>query len=165
MSETVSASVPINIRWTQELVDDGSGGSNFYMRLTPKIATGGRYTKGTSAVQVRNLLSIIQRLKREKSNEIQKAAKYGMQQGINAAEYNSNKRKQIIAESQRVDAIRKESEQTNEQLPVFSSYRNRSLEEMVQADIASGKMKANEIQFEHQEKEEKKEAEEIIYIK
>ena len=70
MSETVSASVPINIRWTQELVDDGKGGSNFYMRLTPKIATGGRYSKGTSTVQVRNLLSVVQRLKRERSNEI-----------------------------------------------------------------------------------------------
>ena len=177
MSETVSASVPINIRWTQELVDDGKGGSNFYMRLTPKIATGGRYAKGTSrnaivgvvdssgTVVVKGLLTVIQHLKREKSNEIQKAAKYGMQQGINAAEYNKNKQKQIIADAQRVDAKRRESEQINDQMPVYNPYSSRKLEEMVQADIASGKIDSKSIQFETDEKEEKKEVEEIIYIK
>ena len=160
MSETVSASVPINIRWTQELVDDGKGGSNFYMRLTPKIATGGRYTKGTSAVQVRNLLSVIQRLKREKSTEIQKASKYGMQQGINAAEYNKNKQKQIIADAQRVDAARKESEQANQ---FFGQQMSSSrFEELMRLEAEK---RGDKLNYAAEEKEEeKKEVEEIIYI-
>lgn len=161
MSETVSASVPINIRWTQELVDDGKGGSNFYMRLTPKIATGGRYTKGTSAVQVRNLLTVVQHLKREKSNEIQKAAKYGMQQGINAAEYNKTKQKQFIAEAQRIDAARKESEQANQFFgPQMSSSR---FEELMRLEAEK---RGDKLNYAAEEKEEeKKEVEEIIYIK
>lgn len=38
--ETVK--IPISVTWFQELVDDGAGGENFYMRLTPHINLGGK---------------------------------------------------------------------------------------------------------------------------
>jgi len=34
--------IPISVTWFQELVDDGAGGENFYMRLTPHINLGGK---------------------------------------------------------------------------------------------------------------------------
>lgn len=161
MSETVSASVPLNIRWTQELVDDGKGGSNFYMRLTPKIATGGRYTKGTSAVQVRNLLSVIQRLKREKSNEIQRAAKYGIEQGIKASDWDKERRQRELASMREMERNRQETEQMNQTFgPQISSSR---FEQMMLEEAAK---RGDKLNYAAEEKEEeKKEVEEIIYIK
>lgn len=38
--ETVK--VPISITWSQELVDDGAGGEDFYLRLSPHINLGGK---------------------------------------------------------------------------------------------------------------------------
>lgn len=38
--ETVK--IPISITWHQELVDDGPGGKDFYMRITPHINLGGK---------------------------------------------------------------------------------------------------------------------------
>ena len=34
--------IPISVTWFQELVDDGAGGENFYMRLTPHVNLGGK---------------------------------------------------------------------------------------------------------------------------
>lgn len=34
--------IPISVTWFQELVDDGAGGENFYMRMTPHINLGGK---------------------------------------------------------------------------------------------------------------------------
>lgn len=34
--------LPISITWTQELVDDGAGGTDFYIRVTPHINLGGK---------------------------------------------------------------------------------------------------------------------------
>lgn len=34
--------VPISVTWSQELVDDGKGGTEFYIRLTPHINRGGK---------------------------------------------------------------------------------------------------------------------------
>ena len=38
--ETVK--IPISVTWHQELVDDGPGGKDFYMRITPHINLGGK---------------------------------------------------------------------------------------------------------------------------
>lgn len=38
--ETVK--VPISVTWNQELVDDGPGGEDFYLRITPHINLGGK---------------------------------------------------------------------------------------------------------------------------
>ena len=34
--------LPISITWSQELVDDGAGGTDFYIRVTPHINLGGK---------------------------------------------------------------------------------------------------------------------------
>lgn len=34
--------IPISVTWHQELVDDGPGGKDFYMRITPHINLGGK---------------------------------------------------------------------------------------------------------------------------
>lgn len=34
--------IPISVTWFQELVDDGAGGENFYMRLSPHVNLGGK---------------------------------------------------------------------------------------------------------------------------
>lgn len=163
MSETVSAKVPINIRWTQELVDDGKGGSNFYMRLTPKIATGGRYTKGTSTIQVANLLSTIQRLKRERSNEIQRAAKYGVEQAIRSVDYNKERQRKELAEYTRMAKAAEETRQANAE-GSFNIGSSMSLQKAFEAEMAANPNKAKNVQFEKEEQEEK-ETEEIYYIK
>ena len=167
MSETVNASVPLNIRWTQEFVDDGAGGDKFYIRLTPRIQTGGRYSAGTSNIKVANLLTIIQKLKREKSNEIQRAAKYGAQQavqGMNAEKYRAQKRQEEAASSAHLARIAEETERQNQEMPFFVSSSTR-LQEAFEADYAAGKLSDKDVQFEKEEKEEEKEKEEVYYIK
>lgn len=162
MTETVKASVPLNIRWTQEFVDDGAGGDKFYIRLTPRIQTSGRYSAGTSNIKVANLLTIIQKLKREKSNEIQKAAKYGMQQGIKSADWNAQRRQKETAESNRIAAAAEETRRQNEMFgPSISS--SRFQEKMWEEAQRRGD--TLNVAKEEKEEDEKSEKEEVYYIK
>ena len=87
-----------------------------------------------------------------------------MENAIKATDYNKERRQRELAEYSRMARAAEETRQMNEQLPQFNSYRNKTLEEMVQADIAAGKISSKEVQFEQEEKEEK-ETEEIYYIK
>ena len=162
MSETVNASVPLNIRWTQEFVDDGAGGDKFYIRLTPKIQTGGRYSAGTSNIKVANLLTIIQKLKREKSNEIQRAAKYGMQQGIKSADWNAQRRQKELAEYSRMATAAEETRQMNENFG--TSISSSRFEEMMRLEAEK---RGDTLNYAKEEKEEdeKPEKEEVYYIK
>lgn len=156
MSETISAEVPISIRWTQELVDDGSGGENFYVRLTPKI------DRRVSRVKLKNLMTVIKRLKQEKTNEIKKAAKQGAEQGIKSDVYAAQKRKKEMAEYKRQAQVAEETRQQNEMFgPQISSSRfeKKTWEEAQRRGDTLNVVK------EEPEKEDEKEKEEIYYIK
>lgn len=161
MSQTVSAEVPINIRWTQELVDDGKNGENFYIRLTPRISRSGRYMKGLSTIKVNNLMTVIQRLKQEKTEEIKRAAKQGAQQGIKSDVYDAQRRKKELAEYTQQAKIAEEARQQNEMFgPQISSSR---FQELMWAE-AEKRGETLKIAKEEPE-EEVKEKEEIYYIK
>ncbi len=161
MSQTVSAEVPINIRWTQELVDDGKNGENFYVRLTPKISRSGRFMKGLSTIKVNNLMTVIQRLKQEKANEIKKAVKQGAEQGIKSDVYAAQKRKKELAEYERQAQVAEETRQQNEMFgPQISS--NRFQEKMWE----EAQRRGDTLNVAKEEPEEEvKEKEEIYYIK
>lgn len=161
MSQTVSAEVPINIRWTQELVDDGKNGENFYIRLTPRISRSGRYMKGLSTIKVNNLMTVIQRLKQEKTEEIKRAAKQGAQQGIKSDVYAAQRRKKELAEYTQQAKVAEETRQQNEMFgPQISSSR---FQELMWAE-AEKRGETLKIAKEEPE-EEVKEKEEIYYIK
>lgn len=169
MSQTVSAEVPINIRWTQELVDDGKNGENFYIRLTPKISRSGRYMKGLSTIKVNKLMSIkvrnletaIQRLKQEKTEEIKRAAKQGAQQGIKSDVFDAQRRKKELAEYTQQAKIAEEARQQNEMFgPQISSSR---FQELMWAEAEK---RGDTLKVAKEEPEEEvKEKEEIYYIK
>ena len=156
MSETISAEVPISIRWTQELVDDGSGGENFYVRLTPKI------DRRVSRVKLKNLMTVIQRLKREKTNEIKKAAKQGAEQGIKSDVYAAQKRKKEMAEYKRQAQAAEETRQQNE---MFGPQISSSMFEKKMWEEAQRRGDTLNVVKEEPEKEDEKEKEKIYYIK
>lgn len=156
MSETISAEVPISIRWTQELVDDGSGGENFYVRLTPKI------DRRVSRVKLKNLMTVIKRLKQEKTNEIKKAAKQGAEQGIKSDVYAAQKRKKEMAEYKRQAKVEEEIRQQNE---MFGPQISSSMFEKKMWEEAQRRGDTLNVVKEEPEKEDEKEKEEIYYIK
>lgn len=156
MSETVSASVPISFRWKQELVDDGKGGENFYVRLTAKADRRGL----GRAAKINNLMTVIQKLKREKSSQIQKAAKYGMEKVIKAADYRKEQQRKMAADY----AKQARREEVHYDVSAFSYSSSNALQKAFEAEYAANKNAAKGIQFEKEEKEEK-EQEEIYYIK
>lgn len=156
MSETVSASVPISFRWKQELVDDGKGGENFYVRLTAKADRRGL----GRAAKINNLMTVIQKLKREKSSQIQKAAKYGIENAIKAADHNKEKQRQMLSEYAR----QARREEVYYDVGAFNISSSNALQKAFEAELAANKNAAKGVQFEKEEKEEK-EQEEIYYIK
>lgn len=156
MSETVSASVPISFRWKQELVDDGKGGENFYVRLTAKADRRGL----GRAAKINNLMTVIQKLKREKSSQIQKAAKYGMENALKSTDYNKEKQRQMLSEYTR----QSRREEVYYDVGAFNVSSSNALQKAFEAELAANKNAAKGVQFEKEEKEEK-EQEEIYYIK
>lgn len=159
MSETISAEVPISIRWTQELVDDGSGGENFYVRLTPKI------DRRVSRVKLKKLMTVIKRLKQEKTNEIKKAAKQGVQQGITQQQRKQDIRQEAAKETIRLSKLDEQNAELDKYSGFSSAYGSRALQKAFEADLASGRLSEKDVQFEKAEKEDEKEKEEIYYIK
>lgn len=159
MSESVSAEVPISIRWTQELVDDGSGGENFYVRLTPKI------DHRVSRTRLKNLMTVIQRLKREKTHEVIKAAKQGAQQGITQQQQKQAIRQDAAKETIRLSRLAEQNAELDKYAGFTSVYGSRALQKAFEADVAAGRLSDKDVQFEKEEKEEPKEKEEVYYIK
>lgn len=157
MSESVSAKVPINIRWTQELVDDGKGGENFYVRLTPKIDRRGRNV----SAKIDGLMTVVQRLKREKSNQLQRAAKYGMSQALKAEDFNKERKAKELAQYSHLAQLAKETKQENEMFgPQIHTAR---FEELMRQEA---ERRGETLNYAKEEKEDDTpEKEEIYYIK